>query len=358
PDRQLLGKPILEALPEIENNSVYHSFRQVYETGITHEEHEMLIPFARPGDGVLENRYFRYTQQARTSESGQVDGILVFAYEVTEHVKARIEVEASAQQLRLIADALPVLISYIDSDRKYQFANNAYKEWFNMNPDQMVGKPVIEILGKQAYQNAKQHMDKALAGEKATYEAKMPYRENLVKHIRASYVPERRNGIVLGFYALVTDVTDEVEARSAMLKSAEEARVIAEELARANESLRLTNQQLLHTNHDLDNFIYTASHDLRAPISNIEMLMQELFSEFPEDTLQQPDVKKIVRHMESAIERFKKTIGNLTEITKLQKDNLTEARLLNLEDVIEDVKLDLAPLIKESDVEIQTNITH
>ena len=41
----------------------------------------------------------------------------------------------------------------------------------------------------------------------------------------------------------------------------------------SNEELGTSNLRLARTNVDLDNFIYTASHDLRAPISNIEGLL-------------------------------------------------------------------------------------
>ena len=99
-------------------------FRQVYETGNTQESAAMLVPLARP-DGELEDRYFNYIQQARRNESGQIDGIVVFAFEVTEQVRARHASEASAQRLRLLTDALPVLISYLDREERYQFTNQA-----------------------------------------------------------------------------------------------------------------------------------------------------------------------------------------------------------------------------------------
>ena len=58
PDRQLLGRPILDALPEIKGHAVHQGFRQVYEQGVTLEAKALLIPLARPEDGVLEERYF------------------------------------------------------------------------------------------------------------------------------------------------------------------------------------------------------------------------------------------------------------------------------------------------------------
>ncbi|WP_210486105.1 PAS domain-containing sensor histidine kinase [Rufibacter aurantiacus] len=356
PGRELLGKPILEALPEIEHNDVYRTLREVYETGKTHEEEGMHIPLARPGDGVLEDRYFKYIQQARYNEHGLIDGILVLAFEVTEQIEARRAVEAGARQLQLITDSLPVLIGYLDKDQVYRFTNKAYETWFPNKPGGFLGRSVLEVIGEKAYQNVKGYIDRALAGERLDFEAEMPYRDGFKKHIHTSYVPDIRDGVVKGFYSLVTDVTERVEARRALEKSEQEAKAIAEELATANEDLQATNQQLLHTNSDLDNFIYTASHDLRAPISNIEMLMGELLLELPPESLQLEEVGNILGMMKGSIERFKKTINNLTEITRLQKDHITEAKVVNLEDLVKEVILDLDQNIQKAGAQIQTSV--
>ncbi|RNI22061.1 PAS domain-containing sensor histidine kinase [Rufibacter latericius] len=357
PGRQLLGKPILEALPEIEENEVYKTFREVYETGKTHEEQEMHIPLLRPQDGVMEDRYFKYIQQARFDENGFIDGILVLAFEVTDQVLSRRAVEASARQLKLITDSLPVLIGYLDKDEVYRFTNKAYENWFPHQAESFIGRRVLDVIGEKAYQNVKGYIDQAKAGERVDFEATMAYKDGFSKHIRTSYVPDIKEGQVVGFYTLVTDVTEPVEARLALEKSEKEAKDMAEELATANEDLQAANQKLTHTNTDLDNFIYTASHDLRAPISNIEMLMEELFLELPQESLKQQEVEMILTMMKGAIDRFKKTINNLTEITKLQKDHLVETKVVSMDLLVKEVLLDLEQFIQKSGTQVKTSLT-
>ncbi len=363
PTRELLGKPILEALPEIKDNPVYRSFREVYETGRTHQEAEMYIPFVRHEDGVLEDRYFRYVQQARFNEEGKVDGIIVFALEITEQVEARKAVEASAKQLRLVTDSLPVLIGYLDKERRYQFTNKAYEKWFPIKAEDLIGRYVRDVVGEQAYNNTSGYMDRAMAGEQLDFEAEMPYREGFTKHISTSYVPDVQDGEVKGFYTLVTDVTEQVEARKAVEKSEQKARAMADELATinlelqtANNELGKANQRLTYTNIDLDNFIYTASHDLRAPISNIERLLDELLIELSEEDFQQSEVQYITSMMQEAVNRFKKTISSLTEITKLQKDDSIQVSSINLAELIREVALDLDHNIKKTGAQLKVNI--
>ncbi|RPD49844.1 PAS domain S-box protein [Hymenobacter sediminis] len=211
--RTLQGRPVLDALPEIADHAVYQFLRQVYETGRAHENLSMLIPLVDIEAGVLENRYFDYVQQPHFDESGQIDGVVVFAFEVTAQVEAHQASEAAARQLRLVTDSLPVLISYVDQERKYRFVNRAYKTWFGREPETLLGQPIWTIIGPAAYQSAKEYIDQALTGQRVDFEIRMPYRDNLVKHIRTSYVPNIVEGEVVGFYSVVLDITEQVEAR-------------------------------------------------------------------------------------------------------------------------------------------------
>ncbi|UOQ71344.1 PAS domain-containing protein [Hymenobacter cellulosilyticus] len=321
PGRHLLGLPLLQGLPEIAGHQVYQTFRTVFETGITHQEESLLIPIARPEDGQLEDRYFNYIQQARYDEHGRIDGMLVFAFEVTEQVVARKLSEASSHRLRLLTDALPVLISYVDREHRYQFANLAYKAWFNQEPAALLGQRVESIVGLAAYAQVLPYMERALAGEQVNFDVRMPYRENFVKHIHTSYVPDVQDGQVAGFYTLITDITEQVLARERVQELNEELAAINEELQSSNEELLDTNRQLTRSNVDLDNFIYTASHDLKAPISNIEGLLYALNEELPPQVSSTGNVSPILSRMLDSVNRFKRTISHLTEVSKLQKEH-------------------------------------
>ncbi|GAB3825083.1 PAS domain-containing sensor histidine kinase [Hymenobacter jeollabukensis] len=349
PDRQLLGRPLLEALPELGNHIVYQAFREVYATGHTQQELGMLIPLARPGDGVLENRYFNYIQQARFDEQGRIDGVMVFAFEVTEQVRARQASEASAQRLQLLTDALPVLISYVDRDERYQFANRAYEAWFNQRPSDLMGQLVRDVVGEAAYRNVKQYMERVFAGERLEFEARMPYREDFVRYIHVDYIPDWREGQVLGFYALVSDVTEQVEAR-------QQVATANEQLRGTNADLDALNQQLRRTNVDLDNFIYTASHDLKAPITNIEGLLHALSEQLPTEVLQQDLVEPILARMHGAVDRFKRTLDNLTDVSKLQQEHAQPTEPVDLTALIEDVRQDLLPLLRNTGARLSVDV--
>jgi signal transduction histidine kinase len=126
-----------------------------------------------------------------------------------------------------------------------------------------------------------------------------------------------------------------------------------EELSIINNELKKSNEQLLKINTDLDNFIYTASHDLKAPISNIEGLITVLRSEIL--LSDGPSDISILDMIDISINRFKTTILDLTEITKIQKNIFDEAEDINFADLLQEVKMDMEEDIIGTDAKLTTD---
>lgn len=139
-----------------------------------------------------------------------------------------------------------------------------------------------------------------------------------------------------------------------------EHKLALERIDQAQRQLHENNDRLMRANVDLDNFIYTASHDLKAPISNIEGLLQALLVEMPlnSESQQADQVQPIMAMMQDSVERFKRTIEHLTEVTKLQKEHVQPLGLVELEPIIEDVRLDLESLLRESGGILEVNVTN
>ncbi len=149
----------------------------------------------------------------------------------------------SEEQLRLIADALPFLISYVDSQQQYRFNNRAYEDWFGHPREAALGKHVRDVLGESAYRAIQEHIEAALLGRKVTYERLVRYRHGSERWINGTYVPHvGRDGKVQGFFALVADISERKRAEHALQKAHDEleGRVHERtaELAAANEELQ------------------------------------------------------------------------------------------------------------------------
>jgi signal transduction histidine kinase len=123
------------------------------------------------------------------------------------------------------------------------------------------------------------------------------------------------------------------------------------ERKQATHQLQTFNEQLQRVNADLDNFIYTASHDLRAPIANIEGLLQTLQHQLPAEAYVD-EVPEVLRLMQDSIDRFGRTIGHLTDISRLQKEYGQPATQVQVAPVVHAVELDLALLIAQTGAQL------
>lgn len=126
-----------------------------------------------------------------------------------EQARYQEDLREREQRLRLLTDALPALISYVDANGRYHFNNKAYESWFGVERDTLVGRPVAEILGESNYQLVQPYLDQALAGASVEFDTRLVYPKLGPRHVHFSAVPDRdSDGLVHGVFVLVTDLTE------------------------------------------------------------------------------------------------------------------------------------------------------
>jgi PAS domain S-box-containing protein len=137
---------------------------------------------------------------------------------------------AREQQLRLVTDTAPQLIYYVDTARRYRFANRPYAERFGLTPDAIVGRRVSEVVGSERYATVERHLTATLAGRPSTFEFTRPVAGG-VEHLHATYVPDvDRDGIAHGLVAVIHDITERKQGEN------ERARLLALEQTRRREA--------------------------------------------------------------------------------------------------------------------------
>lgn len=110
-------------------------------------------------------------------------------------------------------------------------------------------------------------------------------------------------------------------------------------------TLQFKNEELNRINNDLDNFIYTASHDLKAPVSNIEGLLNVLQEILSGKKIE--EAESILELMDQSVSRFQKTIRDLTEISKSQRfDKDIPEETVSISEAITDIRFLLSNMIE------------
>jgi len=87
--RQIQGKPILVALPELEGQGIDKLLDHVYNTGETYVGMEIPITLGHDENVAPTLHYFNFSYQPMYNEYKKIYSILVFGYEVTEQVLAK-----------------------------------------------------------------------------------------------------------------------------------------------------------------------------------------------------------------------------------------------------------------------------
>jgi PAS domain S-box-containing protein len=104
--RSLNGRPIREAIPELEGQGFFELLDQVYATGEPFVGDELLARVDHAGTGEMRDGYFNFVYQPLRTTRGAVEGIMIHAVEVTDQVLARKDVERKAEELVRLAHAL------------------------------------------------------------------------------------------------------------------------------------------------------------------------------------------------------------------------------------------------------------
>jgi len=130
--------------------------------------------------------------------------------------------ESISEQLSLLVNNIPGMITYIDSNRTIRYINRAVEIMFGVTAEKMIGQHLSELIGQDAFKDITEFVNRALAGERVYYEKEL----NLPvgkKVIEATYTPHMdKYGVVKGYIALVSDITEKKSIETALKRKTEE----------------------------------------------------------------------------------------------------------------------------------------
>ncbi|MDF7815074.1 PAS domain-containing protein [Hymenobacter sp. YC55] len=373
----LVGQYIFDAFPDNpetpEANAVTNvraSLAQVLATKQPHDmapQHYDVPDPAHPGRFV--ERYWKPRHTPVLDAAGQVHFIIQSVQDITasrlaerqlresqaREQAALAETERQRAELQRVYEEAPVAMGLLRGPRfVVEWANARMGQIFGRPLAQIIGRPHFDALPDLAGQGFEQvFVDVLETGRTAAFQELLVRIEQAQQsyqgYFNITYQPVYDGPHhITGILCSAFEVTDQVRARRQVEQLNQELETHVH--ARTQE-LTATNEQLQRTNVDLDNFIYTASHDLKAPISNLEGLLHALQHELPVQR-QVGEIPALLQLMQQAIERFGRTLHHLTAISLLQKEYDRPATPVNLTRVVAEVQLDLAPLVAESGAQV------
>ena len=157
-------------------------------------------------------------------EGSEIDSLVTVIDRTTSALSAaNREVLRREREVRLVTDSLPLAVAYVDTELRYRYVNRRFAQWCGRPVEDVIGRAVPEVVGEALYATVREQIQLALRGESVAYEREhttddgraVCYYSRLVPHLGDD------GGAVLGYYALIEDVTERKLAEA----QAERARV-------------------------------------------------------------------------------------------------------------------------------------
>jgi PAS domain S-box-containing protein len=151
--------------------------------------------------------------------------------DITERRSNEEAVRQSAKQLALVTDIAPVFIAHCDNQKRFKFVNKAYAERFGVNPEDCVGKPISEIIGKKAFDKISKYIEIVISGQRVEFEEEIPYSKIGKYFMHCSLAPEfDETGNVVGWVVATTDISERRKMEEAVRESEKQLREMADSM--------------------------------------------------------------------------------------------------------------------------------
>ncbi|MGC4077017.1 MAG: PAS domain S-box protein [Rubrivivax sp.] len=212
PERETEDHELLATVARGERVKVFETERR-HRDGTLIEVSITASPIRGPGGRCVGSaKTIRDVREARAAERRVRELNATLEDQVRERTAL---LEAARHDLQTVLDATSSMIGYWDASLRNRVANRAYGDWFDIEPENVYGMPMRELLGEALFAENLPRIDAALAGEGSRFEITTPAMAHRgARHALVQYVPDVGvDGRVRGFYSFVHDVTELTESR-------------------------------------------------------------------------------------------------------------------------------------------------
>ena len=292
--RELLGKPVEDALPEVRGQGFIDILDRVLATGEPFIGRELPVDLVRTPGGQPVQVYVDFVYQPITSATGERFGIVAHGSDVTAAVVARREIERllheseqarmntleSEARYRFLANAIPVQVWTATPDGALDYSSDRAAAYFGKTPEQVIGEQWLTVLHPDDVAPTQERWMRSVStGEPYEVEFRLWSAEHGTHrwHLgRATAQRDTSSGAVIRWFGTNTDIED---------------------WKRAEAELKRLTVEATEANRAKGDFLAAMSHELRTPLNAIGGYAQliEMGVRGPVTEEQRVDLLKIQR---------------------------------------------------------------
>lgn len=159
-----------------------------------------------PGTGL---RWVSINSQPLPGEEGAApEAVVVTFTDITRQRQLTADLRQAQADLQDVLDNVPARITSWRPNLTNRFANRVAEEQFGIPRGEAAGRRLREVIGEERYYISEPYIAAALGGVRQSLEVRDRQPDGTFRYLRGEYVPEVRDGQVVGLFAMATDITD------------------------------------------------------------------------------------------------------------------------------------------------------
>ena len=318
----VIGKPLLEILPELKDQGVKELLDHVYQTGESYHANEVPIKLIKNDKPEL--KYFDFTYQPQKNIKGEIIGVADIATDVTKQALLNKKIKKSEREFRKLVNFMPHKISLANAEGDTIFYNQNWLDYVGKNLEDFIEQPWTDIL----HPDEKEEVEQVVAGC-------LTKGNNLDKEIRL----RDRNGKYKWHICRATAVKNEEGEITSWISSSTEIQKLKNEEKRNEDFLKLI------------------SHELKTPVTSIKGYVQLLLTMLPKnntDIDKKLVIKPYLNRIETQVERLIRLISEMLDMSRIEQNELVLYKeQFNLNQHTEEIIEDLTYTNKDIQLELE-----
>lgn len=260
-------------------------------------------------------------------ERGELSGFLAIATDITDQKKSEQALRESEERFRFLAENVPGVIYLCREDERFSnifISANIEKITGYTNTEFLDGTiDIQDLIHREDFERVDREFREAIRNRSGfSMEYRIVHRSGVVKWVKESGSGINGKDGTRLIEGYISDITERKKSEEALL------------LSKVN--LEAAAQELQQQNQQLNEFAHIISHNLRAPVGNIQALISLL-----SDNSSIDDFRLVFQNLQKTAVNLRETLNELLELLRVNKEHEIERTPIRFDDILAKVKEDM-----------------